>query len=342
MRACPVDPRVGRYAMSGRGAVVISAAVIVGFIWGCGTGSKSMSGPSAEIAEGTEVIDAALGRETLDANVIEGNDFGLETKSCTPLEWVPVQGGEFGMGDDSLDLCDTGPNLPYCAHVPVHPVKVPSFQMNRTEVTGCQYQLCASTGTCEAMALSDGVDFLLRPCFELGGGHPVTCIDWNQSKTFCEWAGGRLCTESEWEYAARNGPLGRRFPWGDTPPTCYDAVFSDCIPWPAGPSIPCSKIGDVDYWGICDLVGNLSEWVEDDWVNNYDFNEDGWQPGGDKGWDAPSDGSAWVHSPRWDTRVVRGGAFDLPGDVLPAPLRTESSPERISAGVGIRCCRTVP
>jgi formylglycine-generating enzyme required for sulfatase activity len=96
---------------------------------------------------------------------------------------------------------------------------------------------------------------------DLGDRHPIDHITWHAAKAYCEWAGGRLCTEAEWEKAMR-GTDGRRFPWGDswdpTLPARTDGwdnrtpveAFDDL----AGP------------FGAVDFYSELSQWCEDLYV----------------------------------------------------------------------------
>ncbi|MEO7327843.1 MAG: SUMF1/EgtB/PvdO family nonheme iron enzyme, partial [Minicystis sp.] len=142
--------------------------------------------------------------------------------------------------------------------------------------------------------------------------HPLNCIDWTQAATYCAWAGGRLPTEAEWEYAAR-GKDGRKYPWGnaDPGPTLLNACGSECRALGAkvGAKWPVMYEGN-DGWettaevgkfplgaspfGLLDMAGNVWEWTADV--------------------EAPYEASAQVN-PRIDKgpdmlrRVIRGGAW---------------------------------
>jgi len=187
-----------------------------------------------------------------------------------------------------------------------------------------------------------------RYCIPEGGGcpppaagpceserRPVACVVWEQARAFAGWVGGgaRLCTEAEWEYAARSG--GRRsFPWGEEAPTCERAVVDEVSldawgcgrsgPWPA-----CSKSAGHSEQGVCDLSGNVWEWVEDWYHGSYDG--------------APSDGSARSDPgpEAEDLRVIRGGGWasgHVPGE-LRAADRMWAKPARGLDETGFRLCR---
>jgi formylglycine-generating enzyme required for sulfatase activity len=117
-------------------------------------------------------------------------------------------------------------------------------------------------------------------------------VDWHDAKKFAKWAGGRLPTEAEWEYAARVGTTSRYW-WGDA----FDGGMANSHESKRGTTSP---VGDYppNPWGLHDMLGNVWEWVEDGWHRNYEG--------------ALKDGSAWeeFQSPR----VLRGGSWDFNRD----------------------------
>jgi formylglycine-generating enzyme required for sulfatase activity len=225
------------------------------------------------------------------------------------VEWMRIPGGSFIMGsaNEGSGTGDEGP---------VHRVAVKPFEMAKSEVTFKQYRACVAAGACAPVP-----DDCATPAFS-GDDQPVLCVDWAQAKAFSEWAGGRLPSEAEWEYAARSAGKDQRYPWGDEAPTCDRAVFEldGCghnATWPV-----CSKPLGNTAQGLCDMAGNVGEWVQD------------WYHGSYEG--APADGGAWT-VPSDSVQIYRGGAWllDRAAD-LQAASRNISDQGTRCHGVGIR------
>ena len=230
--------------------------------------------------------------------------------------WISIPGGSFDMGSDEGEADE----------IPVHTVTVPDLEMWQTEVTVAQYQECIDTMICtspDSGGTYDNWGVMGRE------QHPVNSVDWYQAATFCAWVGGRLPTEAEWEYAARSGGQDLTYPWGDEDATCDLVIRCD---WGMGGYgcgeghtwEVCSKPDGNTDQGLCDMAGNVWEWVQDWYHSDYT--------------DAPVDGSAW-ETPEGDRRPFRGGGFASGGDELRCSNRDYDYPTYRVNGVGFRCAR---
>ncbi len=232
---------------------------------------------------------------------------------CPDVAWATVAGGTFLMGDT------TNPNA-----MPEHEVTVPSFEMMRTEVTVVQYEACVEASVCTEPATDAWCNW-----GESGyEHHPVNCVSWLQAEAFCSWIGARLPSESEWEHAASNGDAEHEYPWGDSVATCNYAVMDDnshdegCDTgrtWE-----PCLKTAGYTMHDLCDMAGNVAEWVQDWWHADYSG--------------APTNGSAW-EDPADADRTFRGGSFTGIAYTLAANYRRHAEPSGQWHSNGFRCAR---
>ncbi|HAF94631.1 MAG TPA: hypothetical protein DER10_10905 [Elusimicrobia bacterium] len=233
-----------------------------------------------------------------------------------PVEWVTITGGKFTMGTDS-----GGEEFENAR--PSHEVAVKTFDMSKTAVTVEQYSECVIKGGCTEPAT-------LNYCnWGVAGRqfHPVNCVDWDQANQYAKFKGARLPSESEWEYAATSGGRNQKYPWGDAEPTCDKVVMCENGVYGCGKNstMPvCSKTAGNTAQGLCDMAGNVWQWVQDKYQDSY------------KG--APVDGSAFE-----DTgfrRVIRGGSFygDAIGGYHRAVYRRDPG-VRSDSAVGFRLVR---
>lgn len=218
------------------------------------------------------------------------------------LEWVSIPGGEFSMGStEEDDDCR-----------PIHRVRVHPFRISRDEVTHAQYAaFLAASGRKAPVHWGE-------PRWS-GDAQPVIGVSWDDAEAFCRWAGGRLPTEAEWEFAAR-GAEGRRYPWGNQDPDKSRAVFHLDVGFGQTAAVGSAPTGATPL-GVRDLAGNVFEWCAD-WY----------------------DAAYYAHSPQEDPagpshgthRVIRGGSWLSLPDALHAAARGKYPPGSRSVLLGIR------
>jgi formylglycine-generating enzyme required for sulfatase activity len=221
-----------------------------------------------------------------------------------PFDMIFVEGGTYNMGDEHGDLPD------FCR--PVHRVQVSGFYIGKFPVTQALWK-----------AVMNGEN----PSGFKGDERPVEWVSWDDIANhflpaLCRLSGFhyRLPSEAEWEYAARGGKYhaeGYKYAGSDR---LKDAGwFKDNNgkeTKPVGQKQP-------NQLGIYDMSGNVWEWCEDDWHNNYNG--------------APEDGSAWINSPnRGSNRVVRGGGWVNSAQDCRAACRGNNSPGTRSLNLGFR------
>lgn len=246
--------------------------------------------------------------------------------------WLPA--AEFTMGCQSGD-CVAG------KEVPAHPVRLTKgFWIGQTEVTvGAYKKFARATGT----ALPPDPDFRGRK-LDSGWSHedrPMIAISWDEAKRYCEWAGGRLPTAAEWEYAARGGTTGAtygdvaRISWnsdnsgrpldsaralaeragGDGKKMLDVLVENGNTPQPVGGKEP-------NAFGLHDTIGNVLEWVADFQPQEL----------------AASGPEADPRGPATGTRRgSRGGSWITAPDRLRVTSQTSGALDYRSNYLGVRC-----
>jgi len=218
--------------------------------------------------------------------------------SC-PAGMAAIPGGSYTLGDRH----DTVTVAPFCLDV--------------SEVTVDAYSACVGSGRCTAdhpgQWTMDGATFTADARCNYGAGgrgnHPMNCVDWGQSGTYCGAQGKRLPTEEEWEWAARGGSQGRVYPWGNAAAD-FQLCWSGMTKRDGTCSVGSFPSGDAPG-GIHDLAGNVWEWTS----TKFD-----------------ATGAA---------RVTRGGGWDSDGAsiLVRSSIRLPAPPSYRGRVNGFRCAR---
>lgn len=273
-----------------------------------GTGSGATSGGPDTSETGTETGAPASCDDT---PTVCGDEETCVANDCVlvPAGMVPVPGGPFQMGCNAVaeDECNED-ELPY------HEVMLDSFAIGQTEVSQGQYQECVDAGQCSA----PGTGSTCRQGSR-GSDLPVVCVSWFSARDYCDFIGGRLPTEAEWEKAAR-GENGAAFPWGEADPDCDLAAYNECT----GTEPVTSNPGGASPYGALNMAGNVFEWTSDWYQSTYYASSPTSNPQG------PDSG---------ERRTIRSASSNYIAEVMRASFRGPDFEisDTGSSVVGIRC-----
>ncbi|MDH3674960.1 MAG: formylglycine-generating enzyme family protein, partial [Anaerolineae bacterium] len=214
------------------------------------------------------------------------------------------------------DFFNMGSSTGDSLEAPEHPVLLDGFLIDLFEVTNADYRQCVAAGGCTRSGTADSFThsgYRDSPTFD---DYPVISVNWDQANGYCLWAGKRLPSEAEWEFAA-SGPQNFTWPWGNSfDPSLSAASATDTQPVGSYP-------GGTSPFGLFDMAGNVNEWIADT------FNEDYY---------ATSPATNPINKAPGAGRVFRGGSFDNPnGDFYTSSRRYGNVRSFSEVDVGFRC-----
>lgn len=185
-----------------------------------------------------------------------------ETQTQTAMVLIPA--GEFLMGTNEAP----DPEVPLIEG-PIHTVFVDAFFMDVYEVTNADYlKFVLANPEWQKGNVQEDIFYLEHwngndfPLWK--ADHPVTHVNWYAAMAYAQWVGKRLPTEAEWEYAARGGLVGKKFPWGDEDIDETRANYD----FTAGGTTPVGKYPSNGY-GLYDMAGNVCEWCLDEVIPDF-------------------------------------------------------------------------
>ncbi|GIK56245.1 MAG: SUMF1/EgtB/PvdO family nonheme iron enzyme [Chloroflexi bacterium] len=298
-------------------AAVVFGSLLLGGVWammpdGTGGNESTATATSARIAVGeTDTPTPGIGSTRI--------------RPADEAVMVYVPAGEFMMGSEAGQSDEK----------PVHAVYLDSFWIDQTEVTNGMYALCVRDGDyVQPSSLTSYTrdSYYANPTF---AEYPVINVSWQDARNYCEWAGARLPTQTEWEKAARwdeENQEARTYPWGNTfdgallnfcdencpfnhPDVTVDDGYEDTAPVGSYPD-------SISPYGALDMVGNVWEWTAS-LYETYPYD--------------PNDGRENLNGT--GQRVLRGGSWNNNDNNVRAANRNNNDPTNRNNNVGFRCAQ---
>ena len=282
---------------------VLFLSVFMSFLFilvgGCGesedTDDEQISDEDSSMGGDNCADEDVTNEDVTDGDITDVDETEISDGDVTPDEygliWLLIPGGDYQMG------CSTNDNECDGNEVPRHSVTVSEFLMTQMEITNSQYAeflnnngndcstfKCVDSDSNDSKLSFSSDTWSVKSDFE---NHPVEEVSWYGAKAFCEYVGGRLPSEAEWEYAARAET--------ETVYYCGDeaSCFENIICWGEEDTCPVGQF-DPNAYGLHDMFGNVWEWNEDCYHAEFDG--------------APSTSIAWTDENCSD-HVLRGGSW---------------------------------
>ena len=254
-----------------------------------------------------------------------------DIKPTVPEGMVLIPAGTFEMGSE----------LP---HELQHTVHINAFFMDEHEVTNLEYkEFLLENPRWQKTRIDkrfhhgdylgdwDGTDYPSGKA-----NHPVTHVSWYAAMAYAQWAGKRLPTEAEWEYAARGGLAGKRYPWGNTIST-REANYDNHV----GDTTPVGQYAANGY-GLYDMAGNVMEWCLDEHDAHFYAESDN-----SRNPIAGGQTIQWLRDnftriPTDSSRILRSGSWNFIARAMKVNARSNGPPIITGDFIGFRCVRDVP
>ncbi|MCF8339025.1 MAG: SUMF1/EgtB/PvdO family nonheme iron enzyme [Bacteroidales bacterium] len=296
--------------------------------WDFGDGSTSTEQHPSHTYSSKGTYDVTL---TVTDDQGSANETKTEYVSVLDFEWVNVEGGTFEMGQPDPNIGDEGESDD---EQPVHTVSLNNFEISKYEITNDQYAAflndidCKYDGTYNKVEYIDieatncqinyrGGEFFVESGKE---NYPVIMVTWYGARAFAQWAGGRLPTEAEWEFAARGGNQGQGFTYSGSDNLDEVGWYLD------NGQGHTHEVGQkqANELEIYDMSGNVYEWCHDWYDEDYYSN-------------SPEDNPQGASS--GDRRIIRGGSWGLNNHYCRVTNRNKLLPGSVGNNNGFRIAR---
>ncbi|MEM9272172.1 MAG: formylglycine-generating enzyme family protein [Cyanobacteria bacterium P01_F01_bin.143] len=271
----------------------------------------------------------------------QGQYFTEDLGNGVELDMVVIPGGSFWMGTDDEEierLVKEYDDEWFRKEAPQHQVTLPNFFIGRYLITQAQWKAVAELEAIDKELDLDPSEF--KDDYEGTNRwtRPVESISWEDAKEFCNRLSKqtkreyRLPTEAEWEYACRAGTT-TPFHFGETISTDLANYDGNRTYGRGSKGIYREQTTPVEYFkvannfGLSDLHGNVWEWCEDDWHENYE--------------NAPIDGSAWL-SKNSSKKVIRGGSWLYNPPICRSAIRYFNTRDNRNYFIGFRVVCVAP